>query len=49
LARLVGRYLETDQELILEIPPIRVPSVKAVGVKVWMRLEGFFKQVLPVL
>ncbi|HHY11177.1 MAG TPA: hypothetical protein GX529_00965, partial [Firmicutes bacterium] len=49
LARLVGQYLETDQELILEIPPVRVPSVKAVGVKVWMRLEGFFKQVLPVL
>ena len=49
IARLLGRYLQTDQELILEIPPIRVPSVKAVSAKVWMRLEGFFSQVLPVL
>ena len=49
LARLVGQFLHTDQELILEIPPVRLPSIKAVAVKVWMRLEGFFKQVLPVL
>ncbi len=49
LARLVGRYLGADTELILEIPPVRVPSVKAVASKAWMRMEGFFKQVLPVL
>lgn len=49
IARLLGRYLQSDQDLILEIPPIRVPSAKAVGAKVWMRLEGFFSQVLPVL
>ncbi len=49
LARLLAKYLKTDYQLILEIPPIQFPSLKGVGIKVWMRLEGFFKQVLPVL
>ena len=49
LARVVARYLKADSELVLEIPPVRVPSIKAVASKAWMRMEGFFKQVLPVL
>lgn len=49
LARLLAKYLKSDYELILEVPPIQIPSLKGVGMKVWMRLEGFFKQVLPVL
>ncbi|HHT84558.1 MAG: ferrous iron transport protein B [Bacillota bacterium] len=49
LARLVARYLQADSELVMEIPPVRLPSARAVAGKAWMRMESFFKQVLPVL
>lgn len=49
IAWLAGQYLQSGQELILEVPPVRIPSGKAVAIKVWMRLGSFFTQVLPVL
>ncbi|HHW17578.1 MAG TPA: ferrous iron transport protein B [Firmicutes bacterium] len=36
-------------QLVLEVPPLRMPVVSNVTAKVSMRLEGFFKHVLPVL
>ncbi|HHY18158.1 MAG TPA: ferrous iron transporter B, partial [Firmicutes bacterium] len=49
IARIMAQYLREDQELMLEIPPVQLPSARGVGAKVWMRFEGFFNQVLPVL
>jgi ferrous iron transport protein B len=36
-------------ELLIEIPPYRVPSWKAIGSKLWMRTVGFLKEALPVV
>lgn len=49
LARVLAHFLKSNQELILEVPPVQIPSAKRVGAKVWMRFEGFFKEVLPIL
>jgi len=49
LARILARYLKPDYDLIIEIPPLQIPSLNGVGMKVWVRFEAFFKQVLPVL
>ncbi len=34
-------------EILIEIPPYRVPRVNAVFKKLWMRLSGFLKEALP--
>ncbi|MGI6163745.1 MAG: ferrous iron transport protein B [Bacillota bacterium] len=49
LSRVLAHFLKSNQELILEVPPVQIPSAKRVGAKVWMRFQGFFKEVLPVL
>lgn len=36
-------------ELLIEIPPYRLPSWKALGSKLWMRTVGFLKEALPVV
>lgn len=36
-------------ELLIEIPPYRAPSWKALGSKLWMRVTGFLKEALPVV
>lgn len=36
-------------ELLIEIPPYRAPSWKALGSKLWMRITGFLKEALPVV
>lgn len=36
-------------ELLIEIPPYRAPSWKAIGSKLWMRTVGFLKEALPVV
>ncbi len=38
-----------ERHLILEIPPLRVPVMSNVVAKTWMRLQGFFGHVLPLL
>ena len=38
-----------DRHLVLEIPPLRLPVVSNVISKTWMRLQGFFGHVLPLL
>lgn len=36
-------------ELLIEIPPYRAPSWRALGSKLWMRITGFLKEALPVV
>lgn len=36
-------------ELLIEIPPYRAPSWRALGSKLWMRVTGFLKEALPVV
>jgi ferrous iron transport protein B len=36
-------------ELLVEIPPYRLPSRRALGFKLWARLEGFVREALPVV
>ncbi|MEC9488965.1 MAG: ferrous iron transporter B [Halanaerobium sp.] len=33
--------------LLLEIPPYRLPGLKVLGQKVWLRVKGFLKEALP--
>lgn len=46
---IAGRVSVPDHELILEVPPVRMPVLSNVAAKVSMRLEGFFRHVLPLL
>jgi len=34
-------------ELILEIPPYRMPSPRAIGFKMWTRIQQYFKEAVP--
>jgi len=34
-------------EILIEIPPYRIPQLTAVVKKLWMRLAGFLKEALP--
>ncbi len=36
-------------ELLIEIPPYRVPSVGALASKMWMRVGGFLVEALPIV
>ncbi|HAV10457.1 MAG TPA: ferrous iron transport protein B [Dehalococcoidia bacterium] len=36
-------------ELLLEIPPYRLPSLRVIGEKLWLRLSGFFIEALPIV
>jgi len=36
-------------EILVEIPPYRIPSFTAVMKKLWMRLSGFLKEALPLV
>lgn len=50
----LGRLLHSvlpgfSPELIVEIPPYRIPSIKAMGLKLWMRLSGFFFEAVPLV
>ncbi|MBU0533421.1 MAG: ferrous iron transporter B [Candidatus Omnitrophica bacterium] len=39
----------TSPELLLEIPPYRIPQALAVIKKLWMRLAAFLKEALPLV
>ncbi|MGE5485291.1 MAG: ferrous iron transport protein B [Ignavibacteriales bacterium] len=50
LGALLGRYLHGKrQELVIEVPPLRIPSIRNVVFKTWMRSRGFLGHVLPLL
>ena len=36
-------------ELLVEIPPYRLPTARALVVKMWMRISGFAREALPVI
>lgn len=36
-------------ELLIEIPPYRVPSLRALASKMWMRVAGFLVEALPIV
>ena len=36
-------------ELLIEIPPYRVPLWRVIGEKLWMRISGFIKEALPIV
>jgi len=38
-----------NPELLLEIPPYRVPPWRAIAEKLWLRLSGFIKEALPIV
>jgi len=51
---ILGRILHAvlpgfSPELIVEIPPYRTPSLSAMGLKLWMRVRGFFMEAVPLV
>jgi ferrous iron transport protein B len=36
-------------ELLIEIPPYRIPHCRAIITKLWMRVYGFLKEALPII
>jgi len=36
-------------ELLIEIPPYRIPSIRALYSKLWMRISSFAKEALPII
>jgi ferrous iron transport protein B len=50
LGRLLNGVLKgRSPELIMEIPPYRLPSPRALTQKVWMRMAAFLKEAVPVV
>ncbi|MDD5584747.1 MAG: ferrous iron transporter B [Candidatus Omnitrophica bacterium] len=45
---ILNRVLKgTSPEILVEIPPYRIPQIQAVIKKLWMRLSGFLSEALP--
>ncbi|MFC1951388.1 FeoB small GTPase domain-containing protein [Chloroflexota bacterium] len=36
-------------ELLIEIPPYRLPPLRALGTKLWMRMKHFVKEAVPIV
>jgi len=36
-------------ELLIEIPPYRLPSWQALAIKLWMRVHGFLREAIPIV
>ena len=50
LGRLLHSFLPGfSPELIVEIPPYRIPSMKSLGLKLWMRVKGFLLEAVPLV
>ncbi len=50
LGRLLHSFLPGfSPELIVEIPPYRIPSLKSLGMKLWMRVRGFLLEAVPLV
>ena len=50
----LGRILNVvlkgrSPELIMEVPPYRLPSFQTISKKLWMRIMGFLKEALPLV
>jgi ferrous iron transport protein B len=45
---ILNRILKgASPEILVEIPPYRIPQIQSVVKKLWMRLSGFLKEALP--
>ena len=50
LGRILNLVLKgSSPELIMEVPPYRLPSFQTIGKKLWMRTMGFLKEALPLV
>lgn len=50
LGRILNATLRGDSpELLMEIPPYRVPSFRTLMHKLWRRMRGFLKEALPIV
>jgi ferrous iron transport protein B len=51
LISLVLRFTSKEfrPELLVEIPPYRLPSPTALAAKLWMRVSGFLREALPII
>jgi ferrous iron transport protein B len=38
-----------NPELLVEIPPYRLPPWRVIGEKLWLRISGFLKEALPIV
>jgi len=38
-----------NPELLVEIPPYRLPPWRVIGEKLWLRVSGFIKEALPIV
>jgi ferrous iron transport protein B len=38
-----------NPELLIEIPPYRLPPWRVIGEKLWLRVSGFMKEALPIV
>jgi len=50
----IGRLLSIilkgqSPELVMEVPPYRLPSLQTITKKLWMRMVGFLKEALPIV
>ncbi len=50
----IGRFLSMilkghSPELVMEVPPYRLPSLQTITKKLWMRMVGFLKEALPIV
>lgn len=51
---LLGKLLHSllpgySPELVVEIPPYRVPSLQGLGLKLWFRIRGFVLEAIPLV
>ncbi|MBO8153867.1 ferrous iron transporter B [Thermovirga sp.] len=51
---ILGRLLNIllpgySPELIIEIPPYRLPSLRGIGLKLWFRVKGFLFEAIPLV
>jgi len=47
---ILNKFLKgTSPEILIEIPPYRIPQAKAVIQKLWMRISSFLREALPLV
>lgn len=50
LGRILNRVLEgRSPELVMEIPPYRMPAFRTLSKKLWMRMTRFLKEAIPIV
>ena len=50
LGRILDAVLKGESpELLMEIPPYRLPAVRTLGLKLWRRMRGFLKEAVPIV